>query len=144
VDGSLQGEADGPLDLRVLPSYNSSAKKMHMRESYERKATMKTQQQEIGLRFASSKTCHHCGWVKEDLTLAHREWMCQQCGTLNERDLNAAQNIKDGVIRLMTEVPGVASSAPKFACGVGSSGSLATVSETSCGEAGSEISSDVA
>jgi putative transposase len=94
--------------------------------------------------FASSKTCHHCGWVKDNLTLADRVWTCEQCGAENLRDLNAAQNIKDEAIRLMTEVPGVASSAPKFACGAGSSGSLATMSETSCGEAGSETSSDVA
>lgn len=94
--------------------------------------------------FASSKTCHSCGWVKEDLTLADREWQCEQCSTTNERDYNAALNIRDEAIRHQTEGPGVASSAPKLACGAGSSGSLATMSETSCGEAGSEMSSDVA
>ena len=28
--------------------------------------------------FASSKTCHHCRWVKQDLTLADREWRCER------------------------------------------------------------------
>jgi hypothetical protein len=55
---------------------------------------------------------------------------------------NAAQNVKDEAIRLMTEVPGVASSAPKFACGVGSSDGLATIRETFCGEAGTKMPSD--
>jgi putative transposase len=94
--------------------------------------------------FASSKTCHHCGWVKEDLTLADRQWPCEQCGATNERDYNAAVNIKDEALRLMSDALAVASSGQKFACGAGSSGSLATMSETFCGEAGSETSSDMA
>src|SRR5437016_1681521 len=39
--------------------------------------------------YASSKICHHCGWIKEDLTLADRQWRCEQCDVLNARDLNA-------------------------------------------------------
>jgi len=45
--------------------------------------------------FASSKTCHDCGWVKRDLTLADREWACEGCGSVHERDENAAKNIRD-------------------------------------------------
>jgi putative transposase len=74
--------------------------------------------------YASSKTCHHCGWIKEDLTLADREWQCERCGEVNERDLNAAKNIKDEALRMISDVPVVASSGQKFACGAGSSGSL--------------------
>ena len=47
----------------------------------------------IGRYYPSSKTCHHCGYVKEDLTLKDREWICPQCGELIDRDLNAAINI---------------------------------------------------
>src|SRR2546429_2477341 len=39
--------------------------------------------------YPSSKTCHACGWVKQDPTLADREWVCEQCGVINERDVNA-------------------------------------------------------
>jgi putative transposase len=74
--------------------------------------------------FASSKTCHTCGWVKEDLTLADRVWTCEQCGAIHERDMNAALNIRAEALRLVTDVPVVASSGQKFACGAGSSGSL--------------------
>ncbi len=87
--------------------------------------------------FPSSKTCHVCGWVKEDLTLADRVWVCEQCATVHDRDLNAAIMVRREALRLMTDVPGVASSARKFACGVESS-DLET-GETFCGEAGTRI-----
>jgi putative transposase len=87
--------------------------------------------------FPSSKTCHVCGWVKQDLTLADRVWMCEQCGTIHERDVNAAIMIETEALRLGTDVPVVASSERKFACGAGSSGSCE--SETSCDEAGTTV-----
>ena len=43
--------------------------------------------------FASSKLCANCGWKKDDLTLSDREWRCGGCGTLNDRDANAADNL---------------------------------------------------
>ncbi len=42
--------------------------------------------------FPSSKTCTHCGWVNQRLTLADREWTCGNGHTV-DRDVNAAQNI---------------------------------------------------
>ena len=87
--------------------------------------------------YASSKTCHHCEWVKKDLTLADRVWICEQCQAANERDFNAALNIRDEALRLITDVPVVASSGHKFACGAGSAGSFK--SETFCCEAGTKM-----
>lgn len=43
--------------------------------------------------FPSSKTCHVCGLVKEDLKLGDREWACEGCGEHHLRDVNAAINI---------------------------------------------------
>ena len=43
--------------------------------------------------FPSSKTCHYCGYIKEDLTLNDREWICPNCGELIYRDWNSAINI---------------------------------------------------
>jgi putative transposase len=48
----------------------------------------------IGRFEPSSKTCSHCGHIKQDLTLSDREWTCEACGTIHDRDLNAARNIK--------------------------------------------------
>jgi putative transposase len=43
--------------------------------------------------YASSKTCHVCGWEKKDLSLGEREWKCPECGARHERDKNAAINL---------------------------------------------------
>src|SRR6202162_1097858 len=90
--------------------------------------------------YPSSKTCHECGWIKEDLTLDVREWICEQCDGIHERDLNASLNIRDEALRLRTDVPVVASSGRKFACGAGSAGSRCVEGETSCDEAGTKVS----
>lgn len=47
----------------------------------------------IGRFEPSSKTCSVCGWVKQDLTLTDREWICPECGSHHDRDINAAINI---------------------------------------------------
>ncbi|MDQ1294545.1 MAG: putative transposase [Actinomycetota bacterium] len=43
--------------------------------------------------FASSKTCSACGAVKAKLALSERVWTCTTCGTVLERDVNAAVNL---------------------------------------------------
>ena len=48
---------------------------------------------EVDRWFASSKTCHKCGYVYKGLTLGEREWTCPICGEHHDRDLNAAMNI---------------------------------------------------
>lgn len=48
----------------------------------------------IGRFEPSSKTCSKCGYVKSDLTLKDREWVCPVCGEHHDRDINAAINIK--------------------------------------------------
>jgi putative transposase len=44
--------------------------------------------------FPSSKRCHVCCRVNRELTLAERHWRCPGCGTLHDRDLNAAINLE--------------------------------------------------
>lgn len=45
--------------------------------------------------FASSKTCHNCGYVNKDLNLSDRTYVCPHCGSVIDRDYNAALNILD-------------------------------------------------
>ena len=45
--------------------------------------------------FASSKTCSNCGRKKDELNLDERQWTCRQCNAPHDRDINAANNIKN-------------------------------------------------
>ena len=43
--------------------------------------------------FPSSQLCSDCGCSSGKKTLDIREWTCQGCGTIHDRDINAAKNI---------------------------------------------------
>ena len=43
--------------------------------------------------YPSSKRCNHCGYIYKELTLKDRQWVCPKCGSLIDRDYNAALNI---------------------------------------------------
>lgn len=43
--------------------------------------------------YPSSKLCGKCGTKNVMLTLSDREWQCPVCGTIHDRDKNAAKNI---------------------------------------------------
>ena len=44
--------------------------------------------------YPSSKTCTHCGHVHSNLNLGDRRWRCPNCYQDQDRDLNAAINIR--------------------------------------------------
>jgi len=62
--------------------------------------------------FPSSKTCSACGSVQEAMPLSVRQWICPDCGTRHDRDLNAARNLAT-----------YAASSAVSACGEAGSGS---------------------
>ncbi|MFZ2486913.1 MAG: RNA-guided endonuclease TnpB family protein [Anaerolineae bacterium] len=53
----------------------------------------------IGTFEPSSKTCSCCGAINKELQLKDREWACSSCGTIHDRDVNAAINIKNFALR---------------------------------------------
>jgi len=51
--------------------------------------------------FPSSKTCSKCGTKKAELKLSERTYICD-CGNIPDRDINAAINIKNEAVRMLS------------------------------------------
>jgi putative transposase len=58
--------------------------------------------QEVDRFFPSSKTCHVCLNQVGSLPLDLRTWTCERCQTTHDRDLNAAKNLRDEGLRILT------------------------------------------
>jgi len=69
--------------------------------------------------YPSSKKCNCCGELNRNLTLKDRTWVCANCGTHHDRDLNASINLRD------YPIGGYAASSAVKACGDGSSAHVA-------------------
>jgi putative transposase len=57
---------------------------------------------EIDRFFPSSKTCSHCYHKVKELSLNVRAWNCPSCSTHHDRDVNAAINIRDEGLRILS------------------------------------------
>jgi len=83
----------------------------------------------------SSKTCSGCGWYHADLQLADRVFVCQECGLVIDRDINASRNLE---LLAYLELMSTASYAGFYGSGQGSSGFSAMRSETALVERATE------
>ena len=94
--------------------------------------------QKVDRFFPSSKTCSDCGWMKSDLTLSDREWVCEGCGVVHDRDLNASINILQEAFRILD----IEEKAQGVACAVRAQSDCQTsglASEAGCVEASKKI-----
>ncbi len=81
----------------------------------------------------SSKTCSACGWIDEDQNLGDRTFICEDCGLVIDRDLNAALNILKEAVRT------TGSFSESDAYGQGSSGLVSGSGETALEEVGTNL-----
>lgn len=56
----------------------------------------------VGTFYPSSKLCHCCGFKYKGLKLEERFWTCPQCGTYLDRDENAAINILNEGLKILS------------------------------------------
>ncbi len=56
---------------------------------------------EIDRFFPSSKTCNNCLHKVSEMPLNVRHWDCPKCHSRNDRDINAAKNIRDEALRII-------------------------------------------
>lgn len=82
---------EGMLKNRHLSKAISGASFSEFRRQLEYK--MKDKVFVVDRWFPSSKTCSDCGHKVESLPLSVREWTCPECGSVHDRDINAAKNL---------------------------------------------------
>lgn len=52
----------------------------------------------------TSKDCSECGWRKKEMNLSMREWVCEGCGAVHDRDINASKNILNLELDVLAEL----------------------------------------
>lgn len=90
------------LNVRGMMKNRHLAKAVAQQKFYEfiTKLKSKARRYAIELRvvdrfYPSSKLCSDCGFIKKDLTLKDRIYKCDNCGLIEDRDINAAINLKN-------------------------------------------------
>ena len=73
----------------------------------------------VGTFYPSTQLCHVCGYKNAALTLADRTWQSPICGTVHDRDISAALNIKKEGLRLLAVGHTAIGLKPDHVCGGG-------------------------
>lgn len=88
------------LNIQGMMKNKHLSKAIQKQNLYEFKRQMKYKCEFNGIEFVeadkwypSSKTCSECGYVKKNLSLSERTYICEECGCIIDRDLNAAVNL---------------------------------------------------
>lgn len=99
------------LNIQGMLKNHKLAKSISDVSWYQFKAFLKYKSERIGKKVIeigtfepSSKTCNVCGYKNHDLKLSDREWICPECGTKHDRDINAAINIRQFGLKQLVSV----------------------------------------
>ncbi|WP_208544380.1 IS607 family element RNA-guided endonuclease TnpB [Saccharomonospora piscinae] len=85
---------EGMMSNRRLARHVAGVGMGEFRRQIEYKAAWSGVHTHVASRwYPSSKTCSDCGAVKAKLRLSERVYQCEHCGTVLDRDLNAARNL---------------------------------------------------
>ena len=111
--GNMTRKAKKKLDANGNPARNGQSAKRAMNRSILRngwsgfveKLAYKAQWYgrtlvQVDRFYPSSRLCNSCGHKYAGLRLSEREWVCESCGVLHDRDVNAALNILGEALRL--------------------------------------------
>ena len=111
--GNMTRRAKKKLDANGKSAHNTQSAKRAMNRSILRngwssfvcKLAYKAQWYgrtfvQVDRFYPSSRLCNGCGYKYVGLRLSERERVCESCGVLHDRDVNAALNILGEAIRL--------------------------------------------
>lgn len=88
------------LNIKGMMKNRHLSKAIAAQKLYEFKRQIQYKSEAYGIElieadrfYPSSKTCSCCGYIKRDLKLSDRTYICPKCGFVIDRDLNAAINL---------------------------------------------------
>ena len=88
------------LNVKGMMKNKHLSKAVAQQGFFEFKTMMKYKAEKYGIKFVeadkwypSSKTCSKCGYIKPKLSLSEREFVCECCGFVIDRDKNASFNL---------------------------------------------------
>ena len=91
------------LNVKGMMKNRYLSKSVASQKFYEFRAKLPSKCNENGIKlrvvarwYPSSKMCHRCGRIKRDLKLSDRIYRCE-CGYVEDRDFNAALNLRDAI-----------------------------------------------
>ena len=91
------------LNVKGMMKNKHLSKAVASQKFYEFRTKLGAKCKELGIElrivdrwYPSSKLCHECGYIKKDLKLSDRKYICE-CGYKADRDFNASLNLRDAV-----------------------------------------------
>ena len=90
------------LNIRGMMKNRHLSKAIAQQKFFEFRTKLTTKCKEYGIAlrlvdrfYPSSRLCHQCGYMKSDLKLSDRIYICSECGYTADRDFNASLNLRD-------------------------------------------------